>query len=382
MIFFNMPKANSQPKTWRKVKLGEFVNVNPSVSLQRGKEYPFLDMADVTPLSRTIDWQKRKVFNGSGARFENGDTLFARITPCLENGKITQARNLTRPAFGSTEFYVLRGRQGVSESNFISYLFRTYKIRKLAEGSMIGASGRQRVERAAFENIEVEVPRSIDTQRRIADVLSAFDKKIELNNKINQNLEQMAQAIFKEWFIVPIKRSRLPQGWETKNIMEIIKRLPMGKKYDNRTALLKGNVPILDQGQSGIIGFHNDEPSVKASIKNPVAIFSNHTCYYRLITYNFSCIQNVIPYVGVNGFPTIFIYYLTKNKIKMGDYKGHWPEFAAQKFIVPTKELAVKFSEKIKPFVELVSKNEAENQKLAILRDLLLPKLMSGEIKI
>jgi type I restriction enzyme S subunit len=363
--------------TWRKVKLGDFIDVNPSIKLQRGEKYPFLDMADVQPLSRITRWQKNKVFNGSGARFENKDTLFARITPCLENGKITQVLNLNKPGFGSTEFYVLRGKEGVSDSDFVYYLSRAYRIRKLAEQSMIGASGRQRVERVAFENIEIEVPFDLNDQKRIASILSAFDDKIELNNKISAVLEQMAQAIFKEWFVKNQK-----ENWEAKNVMEIVKRISVGKKYDNKSALPTGKVPILDQGASGCIGYHNDEPGVEASIDEPVVVFTNHTCNYRLMTGPFSAIQNVLPYVGINGYPTLFIYYLTKGKIVMQEYKGHWPEFEQQEFLVPPPELAERFVVFVKPMVQKMVEVENENQKLAALRDLLLPKLMSGEIKV
>jgi len=385
---------NNLPKGWRKVKLGEFLEINPSVKLERGKEYPYIDMADAQPFSQISQWSKLKIFGGSGAKFENGDTTFARITPCLENGKIAYISNLNGPGFGSTEFFVLRGKKGISDSRFVYYLSLTHKVRKLAEQSMIGASGRQRVEREAFEQIEVEVPEDINEQKWIADILSAFDDKIEVNNKINQTLEEMAQEVFKEWFarfrfpgwqkvkFVDSELGKIPEGWEVKNIIEIIKRLPVGKRYDNRIALPKGKVPILDQGQSGIIGFHNEEPSVKADTKNPVAVFSNHTCYYRLVTFDFSCIQNVIPYVGTNDYPTTFVFYLTKDKIKMSDYKGHWPEFVNQKFVIPPPKLAIEYSKKIQPIVEKVDEIRKENQTLTALRDLLLPKLMSGEIRV
>jgi type I restriction enzyme S subunit len=380
--------------TWRKVKLGEIVEINPFVKLERGKEYPYIDMADVQPFSQISRWSKLKVFNGSGAKFENGDTIFARITPCLENGKIAYISNLNEPGFGSTEFFVMRGKKGISDSRFVYYLSLTHKVRKLAEQSMIGASGRQRVEREAFEQIEIEIPEDPNEQKRIADILSAFDDKIEVNNKIVKTLETMAQEVFKEWFVrfrfpgwekvkfVDSELGKIPEGWEVKNIMKIIKRLSVDKRYDNRTSLSKGKVPILDQGQSGIIGFHNEEPSFKADSKNPVAVFSNHTCYYRLVTFDFSCIQNVIPYIGINGYSTSFVFYLTKDKIKMSDYKGHWPEFANQKFVIPPQKLAGEYSEIAQPIIEKIDEIKKENQTLAAIRDLLLPKLMSGEVRV
>jgi type I restriction enzyme, S subunit len=243
-------------------------------------------------------------------------------------------------------------------------------IEKQASGSTF-----MEVSGAVVKQIKILLP-PLPEQQAIASVLSAFDDKIELNNKINKNLEEIAQTIFKEWFN---ENSKL---WKKKNVMELVKRIPVGKKYDNKTALPNGKVPILDQGQSGYIGFHNNEPGVMARIDEPVVVFTNHTCNYRLMTRPFSVIQNVLPYVGINGYPTLFVYYLTRGKITMQEYKGHWPEFEQQEFFVPLPELAREFTVFIKPMVQKMVEVEDENQKLSALRDLLLPKLMSGEIKV
>ncbi len=190
----------------------------------------------------------------------------------------------------------------------------------------------------------------------------------------------MAQAIFKKQFNVSV--DELPEGWEVKNVLEIVKRIPVGRKYENKTALPVGKVPILDQGQSGYIGFHNDEPGVMASINEPVVVFTNHTCNYRLMTRPFSAIQNVLPYVGSSDYPTLFVYYLTREKITMQEYKGHWPEFEQQNFVVPSPSLAKEFASSTKPMVQRIVEAENENQKLAAVRNLLLPRLMSGEIEV
>ncbi|KKU99808.1 MAG: hypothetical protein A2898_02015 [Candidatus Kerfeldbacteria bacterium RIFCSPLOWO2_01_FULL_48_11] len=382
--------------TWQKVKLAKFADINPSVSLVRGKEYPFMDMADVQPLSRTTDWEKMKVYSGSGARFEIGDTLFARITPCLENGKITQALKLDKPGFGSTEFIILRGKKGIADTNFVHYLSRTYRVRKLAEQSMIGASGRQRVEREAFESIEVEVPKDLTTQSRIASILSAFDEKIELNNKINATLEKMAQEIFKEWFVkfrfpghekaefVDSELGKVPKGWEIDRVEKLVKRVSAGKKYEQKTALEEGKVPILDQGKSGIIGFHSSEPGVAASAGNPIIVFANHTCYENLIMFPFSAIQNVLPFRPNPDYKRdiFWLFFATKDLVVFNDYKGHWPELMSRRIVIPPEHLTQKFGDIARPITIKKYRAQIENKSLAKLRDLLLPKLMKGEVRV
>ncbi|MFV0390088.1 MAG: restriction endonuclease subunit S, partial [Pyrinomonadaceae bacterium] len=136
-----------------------------------------------------------------GARFENRDTLFSRITPCLENGKICQVKNLENgKGFGSTEFLVFRGKENVSINDFVYYLSRFNEVRSFAEKNMSGTSGRQRVNKDAFANLELELP-PIEEQKEIAEILSSLDDKIELNWQMNATLEAMARAMFKAWFV-------------------------------------------------------------------------------------------------------------------------------------------------------------------------------------
>ncbi|MFM8900625.1 MAG: restriction endonuclease subunit S [Burkholderiales bacterium] len=189
----------------------------------------------------------------------------------------------------------------------------------------------------------VRIP-DLASQARIAQVLDSIAAKIDLNRRINQTIEAMAQAIFKSWFVdfdpvkakiaakaegrdplraamtaisgkpdaeldtlppdqfVPLAATatlfpdemedselgEIPRGWRVKKFGDFIDRISVGKKFDQKTALVEGLVPILDQGKSGIIGFHNELPGVRASLEKPVVVFANHTCYMRLITFNFS----------------------------------------------------------------------------------------------
>ena len=187
---------------WQKLPFTEAFHINPPVKLRRGSSYPYVDMASINPGCRFVASSVQRQFSGSGARFMDGDTLLARITPCLENGKIARylAREAQQAAYGSTEFIVIRGRSGFTDNKFAFYMTRSRTVRDFAIGQMTGTSGRQRVPVEALADLIVDIP-PLPEQRAIAAVLGAFDDKIELNRRMNETLEAMAQAIFRDWFV-------------------------------------------------------------------------------------------------------------------------------------------------------------------------------------
>ena len=319
---------------------------------------------------------------GKVTRFEIGDVLTSNIRPYFK-----KIWNATKSGGCSNDVLVFRSNDKnkfdqqflyyiLSNDRFFAYSMMTSQGTKMPRGDKVGI-------------MKYKIPvLDLPTQKKIAEILSAYDSKIENNNKIIKNLETVAQTIFNEWFvsfrfpgyekvkIIESEMGEIPEGWEVKSVLDVIKRIPVGKKFENKTASPVGKVPILDQGASGFIGYHNEEPGVEASIDNPIVVFTNHTCYYRLLTEPFSGIQNVLPYIGKNGYKTLFVYFLTKEKIKMSEYKGHWPEFEQQVFVIPLVELANSFVSKVKSFVSEMVVLEKENVKLKESRDQLLAKLI------
>ena len=305
-----------------------------------------------------------------------------------------------------------------------------------------GGSATPILNKSDFGKVTFNAP-SKEHQDLIVKYLNCLDKKQELNRQINQTLEQMAQALFKSWFVdfdpvvdnaldagffeqnsdlpeellrraeqrkivrqqpdfkpLPAETRQLfpaafeeceepslglggwvPKGWRMLQFGEFIHRSSVGKRYDQKSALPKGEIPILDQGKSGIIGFHNDGPGVRASLDSPVVVFANHTCYMRLITFDFSAIQNVLPFTG-KGVDTIWAYFATQNRVKFSEYKGHWPDFVIEKASVPSLILTIKFREEVDSLIRRIRCNELQNQTLTNLRDTLLPKLISGELRL
>ena len=195
-------KVENLPNGWQKVRLGEVILINPPRLITRGTRTPFVSMDMLPTNARIFLVAGERVFNGSGQRFQNGDTLLARITPCLENGKTAYVDGLKKEqiAHGSTEYIVLSGKDEISDGLFAYYLAKTPKFRTYAIGHMEGTSGRQRVPTSSVSEYKLDIP-PLTEQKAIAAVLGALDDKIENNRRMNETLEEMARAIFKSWFV-------------------------------------------------------------------------------------------------------------------------------------------------------------------------------------
>ncbi len=153
-----MTPRDARGSEWQELPFTEAFVVNPSCKLTKGKMYPFIEMSAIS--TGSIDNHSERSYTGGGSRFECGDTLFARITPCLENGKIARVKHLPqgKAGHGSTEFIVMRGRDGVSDSLFAYYTAVSPDVREYAIQHMTGTSGRQRVPTDVFNYLYVSLP--------------------------------------------------------------------------------------------------------------------------------------------------------------------------------------------------------------------------------
>ena len=205
-------------------KISDIIEFNPSEKIAKNKVCKKVPMEYLQPFTRQISGYEEAPYSG-GTKFRNNDTIMARITPCLENGKTAFVKIFAENevAFGSTEYIVMRAIPGVSDPLFVYYLATSPAFRKAAIKSMVGSSGRQRVQQDVLENLELTLP-DYETQVRIAKILSAFDDKIELNAKINHNLEEQAKAIFKSWFVdfEPFN-GKMPKSWLAKTLADVSK---------------------------------------------------------------------------------------------------------------------------------------------------------------
>lgn len=395
---------------WKEVTLGDFMQCNPKRTIKKGQKARKITMDLLIPHSKTIRNWNYEPYSG-GAKFQNGDTIMARITPCLENGKHAFVSILDKGeiAYGSTEYFVFCGKEDVSDNDFVYYLTKTPLFRDTAIKSMVGSSGRQRAQMDVLENLKMLVPKDISDQRRIASILSSLDRKIELNNKINADLEEMAQAIFKNWFVdfEPFKDGKfvdselgmIPEGWKVGRLTEIA-------SYMNGLAMQKfppenneDSLPVLkikELGQ-GFCGTDSDRCSCNIKdeciIHNGDVIFSWSGTLLVDVWCGGDCGLNQHLFkVTSKDYPKWFYYYWTKHHLQefihiakdkavtMGHIKrGHLEEAMVA---IPDNDSMEKAHELFEPILSKMISLRLENSRLSLLRDTLLPRLMSGELEV
>lgn len=188
-------------KNYSYIKFGDFAEIQPMVKIGRDTQCGFIPMEVINPGYKYVYPIEEKKYDGSGVKFENNDIIFARITPCLEHGKIAVVKGLNdNKGFGSSEYYVFRERKEVSTRDYIYYLAISPLIKGNAIVSMVGASGRQRAQKDVIEKTVVKVP-DLPTQKKVSLILSAYDDLIDTNRRRVQLLEESARLLFREWFV-------------------------------------------------------------------------------------------------------------------------------------------------------------------------------------
>lgn len=394
-------------------RFGDLATINPKTTLVKGQEYPFVAMEDVAPGYRYVQAPKHRKLTG-GAKFEPGDTLLARITPCLQNGKIAQYDPEGRPGFGSTEFIVLRANPGVADPGFIYYLATSETVREPAVLSMAGASGRQRADANVVGETLVPAPQ-LDIQRQIVRVLGAYDDLIEVNQRRIAVLEEMTRGLFTEWFIhlrfpgyenVVIEETlegRLPQGWSWGTARDLV-------LFDPRTSIPReGEKPfipmgLLDTSTSLIAGTEFRSGNSGSKFQNGDTLFARITpCLENGKT---GLVRNLPGPAGTGFGSTEFIvmrgetvgpaftYCLSRfpgfreharqsMSGASGRQRARSDTVAAYPIAIPKdRGLFEQFEAAAWSMLELVGQIGQSNERLAAARDLLLPRLISGQLSV
>ena len=231
-------------------------------------------------------------------------------------------------------------------------------------------------------------------QCKIAAVLSAYDDLIKNNTRRIAILEEMAQALYRQWFVefrfpgheqvemVESELGLIPQRWKVKKVKEIVKRLKAGQTYQQDDVKDAGQVIVIDQSREIFLGFHDNEPDHNASPKTPIIIFGDHTCKMQLMITPFSLGPNVVPFIAKDEIPISYLFFAVSNLVETREYKRYWTELNNKKVAVGDSETREQFSDSIIPSFQQIDVLRQRNQNLRQTRDLLLPKLISGEIDV
>ena len=388
---------------WSIRKICDIIDVNPKESLPKGKTAKKIPMDILRPFCRDISKYELTKYSG-GVKFRNGDTIMARITPCLENGKTAKVNILedNEIGFGSTEYIVFRAKQDITDEDFIYYLVCSPLIRDPAIKSMVGSSGRQRVQTDVLRNLEICVP-DFETQCKIGSLLKSIDDKISLNTKINENLEQQAQAIFKSWFVdfEPFG-GVMPEDWNVCTLDSICNLIIKGitPKYTEDSEQLVINQKCVRNHQIDLslarphIPKKTNEKWLKYGdiLVNSTGTGTLGRAAQVLFVPNNLTVDSHVTIIRASK--TEYIHFLglwaTSHEhdfvmLQTGSTgQTDLPRERLKKMqiLLPSIDILKKFSSIIKPISDTQINNHQENQRLSALRDTLLPKLMNGEIDV
>ena len=278
----------------------------------------------------------------------------------------------------------------IADYNFVYYFLcsKFYELSSLANGG-----AQQNLNAQIIKDFPIKIPVNLSDQRKIAGILSALDSKIENNNKINANLEAQAEALFKSWFVdftpfkdqpfVDSELGPIPQGWKVGKLGDIC-TFKRGKNLLSKNAIDEG-VPVVAGGLSPSC-YHN-----QANTSAPVVTVSGsgaNAGFMRM--YHVDVWASDCSFIDVSCDYLYFVYcFLSVNRrllkhAQTGAVQPHVKPADIHDFdvVIPEEDIVKAFQSIIKELLTKVGVNEKENQRLAALRDTLLPKLMSGEIKL
>ena len=369
-----------------KYRLGDIIEFNPKEKLSKGKKYKKISMEMLKPYKKYIENYTEEEYKG-GSKFRNGDTLLARITPCLENGKTAQVNELEENeiGFGSTEFIVMRAKIERSDKDFIYYLSINKEFRNIAIKSMTGTSGRQRAQVDVLKDTIMDLP-EYNEQVKIAKILSCLDRKIELNNQINNNLQQ----IIKEYYYHIINNEKEYSLAEFMNYQGGSQPPAKEFEYEKNENNIRF-VQIRDFDTDSHICYIPISKKNKLCKKNDILIARygaslGRICYGLDGAYNVA-LAKVIPQkeeyremLRVILESAEFYNYINAVGQRSAQAGFNAGDIQGFKIKIPNEDNLEKFNKLAKEFINKRLLINEENKMLKQLRDILLPKLMNGKI--
>lgn len=291
----------------------------------------------------------------------------------------------------------------ILDGRYLNALMHTGYAKKYFACNASGSGQRYALSAETLNSFPVPVI-PLQKQKQIGEIFSALDKKIELNKQINQNLEAMAKQLYDYWFVQfdfpneegkPYKSSgevmvynerlgrEIPQGWSTMPISEILDKYPTTKRYETKEYLSCGKYPIIDQGDSYIVGFTNEIDHLLT--RHPAVLFGDHSTKVKFLDFDFArgADGTQILYSSSKAVSQYYLYLaVSALQIPNPGYSRHFKYLKELPIIIPDLKIANKFKNIVKPLFEEWTKNIFCNIELTKQRNELLPLLMNGQVSV
>ena len=291
----------------------------------------------------------------------------------------------------------------ILDGRYLNALMHTDYAKKYFACNASGSGQRYALSAETLNSFPVPVI-PLQKQKQIGEIFSALDKKIELNKQINQNLEAMAKQLYDYWFVQfdfpneegkPYKSSgevmvynerlgrEIPQGWSTMPISEILDKYPTTKRYETKEYLSCGKYPIIDQGDSYIVGFTNEIDHLLT--RHPAVLFGDHSTKVKFLDFDFArgADGTQILYSSSKAVSQYYLYLaVSALQIPNPGYSRHFKYLKELPIIIPDLKIANKFKNIVKPLFEEWTKNIFCNIELTKQRNELLPLLMNGQVSV
>ena len=399
---------------WKEVRLGDVCSKITDGSHFSPKAqtegYPMLSVKDMREYDfdfsncKKISYEDYLKMERDGCVPQIGDVLVAKdgsylkeIFRCKEQREIALLSSIA----------IFRPNSQLIDSRFLCYCLKSPRVYNYISLNCVSGSALPRIILKDFKGVNIRVP-SLDDQRRIANILSSLDRKIELNNKINADLEEMAQAIFKNWFVdfepfedgkfVDSELGMIPEGWKVGTLGDITK---------NKSAKVKekNDVKVLSPVTTGELVL-SEEYFTKQ-------VFSSSIAKYKIVNkgefaynparvnigslgrneFDFDgCVSPVyVVFSVLEGYENYFDLFRKTDFFKdsvaslaIGGVRQSlsYDDLSLIETIIPSENIVEKFNNLYNQMKKTIKANKQENSRLSLLRDTLLPRLMSGEIEI
>ena len=383
---------------WEKVKLGDIATFSNGINFNKTAYAKGIKLIGVSNFGDRFypDYSQLQEVKKDIVRLEdclrNGDIVFVRSNGNKELvGRCMLVKNPTERVTYSG--FCIRARLNDTDRYdpvYFTYYFKSKAFRRAVSGTAVGANI-QNLSQARLSNHECRIP-SIEVQHRIADILSAYDNLIENNQKQIKLLEEAARRLYKEWFVdlrFPGHENTkivdgVPEGWIKEEIGKIIKKVHRTKQIVASEYKDEGSIPIVDQSRAFVAGYTNDlEARVDFGI--PIIVFGDHTRIVKLIQFPFA--------KGADGTQLIIsdclempqrLLYCSIMNVDLSNYHyaRHFKYLKEEKIMIPTVKVANEFENNVTGIFSKIQNCRDEIIRCQKTRDLLLPKLMSGEVEV